>query len=203
MMLAHIMGIPAEETLLQLAPAGAATLTALALPLASDRATDRASMATVKTSARSGAETALLDAAERLLVESAVGITTRRLAEEAGVNHGLVHYYFGSMDEVFVAGARAVHRAADRAPARDVRGRRPVHREVAYRLALPGGGYRGGLPEDLDGAAGPLLEPPGAAPADRAGERRVARGPARGFRARGATSTGFDEDDSRSTRSSR
>jgi nucleotide-binding universal stress UspA family protein len=31
MMVAHIMGIPAEETLLQLAPAGAAMLTALAV----------------------------------------------------------------------------------------------------------------------------------------------------------------------------
>ena len=30
------------------------------------------------------------------------GITTRRLAAEAGANQGLVHYYFGSMDEVFV-----------------------------------------------------------------------------------------------------
>lgn len=29
-------------------------------------------------------------------------ITTRRLAEQAGVNHGLVHYYFGSMQEVFL-----------------------------------------------------------------------------------------------------
>jgi AcrR family transcriptional regulator len=38
--------------------------------------------------ARSSAETALLDAAERLLVEVGYsGITTRRLAEEAGVNH--------------------------------------------------------------------------------------------------------------------
>jgi hypothetical protein len=31
MMLAHIMGVPAEETLLQLAPAGAAMVAALAL----------------------------------------------------------------------------------------------------------------------------------------------------------------------------
>ena len=56
-----------------------------------------------KTAARSAAEEALLDAAERLLV--AVGyarITTRRLAEEAGVNHGLVHYYFGSIENVLV-----------------------------------------------------------------------------------------------------
>ena len=29
-------------------------------------------------------------------------ITTRRLAEEAGVNHGLVHYYFGSVENLLV-----------------------------------------------------------------------------------------------------
>ena len=29
-------------------------------------------------------------------------ITTRKLAEEAGLNHGLVHYYFGSMQELLV-----------------------------------------------------------------------------------------------------
>jgi TetR/AcrR family transcriptional regulator len=53
--------------------------------------------------ARSAAEDALLDAAERLLVEVGyAGITTRRLAEAAGVNHGLVHYYFGSIENLFV-----------------------------------------------------------------------------------------------------
>jgi AcrR family transcriptional regulator len=53
--------------------------------------------------ARSTAEGAILDAAERLLVEvGSAGITTRRLAEEAGVNHGLVHYYFGSIENVLV-----------------------------------------------------------------------------------------------------
>ena len=58
-----------------------------------------------KTAARPGHETeqALLDAAERLLVEvGAAGITTRRVAEEAGVNHGLVHYYFGSVEQLLV-----------------------------------------------------------------------------------------------------
>jgi AcrR family transcriptional regulator len=56
-----------------------------------------------KTSARSAAEEALLDAAERLLVDVGhAGITTRRLAEEAGVNHGLVHYYFGSIENLLV-----------------------------------------------------------------------------------------------------
>jgi AcrR family transcriptional regulator len=56
-----------------------------------------------KTEARSAAEDALLDASERLLVDVGYsGITTRRLAEEAGVNHGLVHYYFGSIENVLV-----------------------------------------------------------------------------------------------------
>ena len=55
------------------------------------------------TSARATAEEALLDAAERLLAEVGhAGITTRRLAEEAGVNHGLVHYYFGSNESLMV-----------------------------------------------------------------------------------------------------
>jgi len=58
-----------------------------------------------KTAARPGYETeqALLDAAERLLVEvGAAGITTRRVAEAAGANHGLVHYYFGSVEQLLV-----------------------------------------------------------------------------------------------------
>jgi AcrR family transcriptional regulator len=46
---------------------------------------------------------AILDAAERLLVEVGHGgITARRLAKEAGVNLGLVHYHFGSMENVFL-----------------------------------------------------------------------------------------------------
>ena len=46
---------------------------------------------------------AFLDAAERLLVrEGAAGISTRQLAQEAGQNHGLVHYYFGSVDELLL-----------------------------------------------------------------------------------------------------
>ncbi len=55
------------------------------------------------TPARNATADALLDAAERLLVEVGhAGITTRGLAAEADVNQGLVHYYFGSMDELFV-----------------------------------------------------------------------------------------------------
>lgn len=43
----------------------------------------------------------LMDAAERLLYDVGyAGVTTRAVAEEAGLKHGLVHYYFGSMDEL-------------------------------------------------------------------------------------------------------
>jgi AcrR family transcriptional regulator len=42
-----------------------------------------------------------MDAAERLLLEVGVGgVTTRRVAEEAGLNHGLVHYYFDSVENL-------------------------------------------------------------------------------------------------------
>jgi len=50
---------------------------------------------------REAAQTALLDAAEELLIDAGyAGITTRKVAERAGVNHGLVHYYFGSIEEL-------------------------------------------------------------------------------------------------------
>src|SRR5450432_4035384 len=48
--------------------------------------------------------TRLMDAAERLLIEFGyAAVTTRVVSKEAGLNHGLVHYYFGSMDELFLA----------------------------------------------------------------------------------------------------
>lgn len=63
------------------------------------------------TVARARAEAALLDAAERLLVERGhAGLTTRGLAAEAGVNHGLVHYYFGSLETLL---ARVLERFTD------------------------------------------------------------------------------------------
>ena len=67
-------------------------------------------------SARAETEDAFLDAAERLLIGIGYsGITTRRLAEEAGANHGLVHYYFGSMENLFV---RVLERFTERLVAR-------------------------------------------------------------------------------------
>jgi len=51
--------------------------------------------------ARQQATVAMMDAAEQLLYEVGyAGVTTRAVAEAAGLNHGLVHYYFGSMDEL-------------------------------------------------------------------------------------------------------
>jgi AcrR family transcriptional regulator len=67
-------------------------------------------------STRADTEDAFLDAAERLLIGVGyAGISTRRLAEEAGANHGLVHYYFGSMENLFV---RVLERFTERLIAR-------------------------------------------------------------------------------------
>jgi AcrR family transcriptional regulator len=62
--------------------------------------------------ARQQTEEAFLDAAERLLVSVGyAGISTRSLAEEANANHGLVHYYFGSMENLL---ARVLERFTER-----------------------------------------------------------------------------------------
>lgn len=61
-------------------------------------------------------EEAFLDAAERLLLELGYpGVTTRRVAAEAGLNHGLVHYYFGSVENLLV---RVLERFTERTTTR-------------------------------------------------------------------------------------
>lgn len=63
----------------------------------------------------------VLDAAERLLIrEGITALTTRRLAEEAGINHGLIHYSFESMGEVAL-------RTAQRATARLIERQREMY----------------------------------------------------------------------------
>ncbi|ORW90994.1 TetR/AcrR family transcriptional regulator [Mycolicibacter terrae] len=48
--------------------------------------------------------TLLLDAAEQLLVTAGAGaVSSRRVAEQAGLKHQLVHYYFRTMDDLFLA----------------------------------------------------------------------------------------------------
>src|SRR5688500_4552287 len=71
---------------------------------------------TTASASRPATAESLLDAAERLLVQIGhAGISTRRIAAEAGANQGLVHYYFGSIDELFV---QVLERFTDRLVAR-------------------------------------------------------------------------------------
>ncbi|MDX1879658.1 TetR/AcrR family transcriptional regulator [Mycobacterium sp. SMC-18] len=50
---------------------------------------------------------ALLDAAEALMLEEGyAAVTSRRLAERAGLKPQLVHYYFRTMDDLFLAAIR-------------------------------------------------------------------------------------------------
>ena len=52
---------------------------------------------------------ALLDAAQELLILKGVsGITTRKVADRAGVNQALVHYHFGTIEELLVAALERV-----------------------------------------------------------------------------------------------
>jgi AcrR family transcriptional regulator len=52
---------------------------------------------------------ALLDAAEELLIsKGVVGITTRQVADLAGVNQALVHYHFGTIEDLLVAALERV-----------------------------------------------------------------------------------------------
>lgn len=66
----------------------------------------------MSTNRRIGAETSkvravLLDAAERLmLAEGYAAVTSRRVAAQAGLKPQLVHYYFRTMDELFLAAYR-------------------------------------------------------------------------------------------------
>jgi AcrR family transcriptional regulator len=47
---------------------------------------------------------AILDATETIMIEEGyAAVTSRRVAEKAGLKSQLVHYHFGSMDDLFVA----------------------------------------------------------------------------------------------------
>ncbi|OHV06431.1 TetR/AcrR family transcriptional regulator [Mycobacterium talmoniae] len=51
--------------------------------------------------------TLLLDAAEQLMLEEGyAAVSSRRVAEKAGLKHQLVHYYFRTMDDLFLAAFR-------------------------------------------------------------------------------------------------
>lgn len=68
---------------------------------------------------QSATRTALLDAALRLMAEEGyAAVTSRRVAAEAGLKPQLVHYYFRTMDDLFLA---LVQRGAERNLARQAR----------------------------------------------------------------------------------
>jgi len=58
----------------------------------------------------------LLDATEKLMLEEGyAAVSSRRVAATAGVNAALVYYYFGSMDDLFIAlFRRGAQRSLDR-----------------------------------------------------------------------------------------
>jgi AcrR family transcriptional regulator len=67
-------------------------------------------------SASSDTRDALLDAAERLMLdEGYAAVTSRRVATSAGTDAALVYYYFGTMDDLFIAlFRRSAERSSER-----------------------------------------------------------------------------------------
>ena len=76
--------------------------------------------------------TALLDAAAALMLEEGyAAVTTRRLAQRAGVNNGLVSYYFGTLDALFI---ELFRRGAERSLARLRQALQSRHRKIGRLL---------------------------------------------------------------------
>ncbi|HYB38572.1 MAG TPA: helix-turn-helix domain-containing protein [Mycobacterium sp.] len=69
----------------------------------------------------------LLDAAEQLMLEEGyAAVTSRRLASKAGLKSQLVHYYFRTMDELFLAVFRRQAEEGLRAQARALESPQPL-----------------------------------------------------------------------------
>jgi AcrR family transcriptional regulator len=63
--------------------------------MASDRGTSTES---------TGTRIAILDAAQQIMLEEGyAAVSSRRVADRAGVNSALLYYYFGTMDDLFIA----------------------------------------------------------------------------------------------------
>lgn len=69
----------------------------------------------------------LLDAAEQLMFEEGyAAVTSRRLASKAGLKPQLVHYYFRTMDELFLAVFRRIADEGFRVQARALESEQPL-----------------------------------------------------------------------------
>ena len=125
----------------------------------------------------------LLDAAEQLLLEEGyAAVTSRRVAEKAGLKPQLVHYYFRTMEDLFLAvfrrmaeaGLSVLHDGAGVAAAA----------VVAVAVQHPARGH----PAD-DGVHGPGESPQGAASRDRLLRRTFPGGAEHGDRDGAASAT--------------
>lgn len=112
---------------------------------------------------------ALLDAAEALMLdEGYAAVTSRRLAERAGLKPQLVHYYFRTMDDLFLAAIRRRTEHGLAAQAQILRAPNPLralwsslidNRDsglITEYAAL--GNHRKALRSEIAGAAQKLLE---------------------------------------------
>src|ERR1700689_5682540 len=69
----------------------------------------------------------LLDAAEQLMIEEGyAAVTSRRVAEKAELKPQLVHYYFRTMDDLFLAAFRRRAEEGLEAQARGLQARQPL-----------------------------------------------------------------------------
>ena len=104
-----------------------------------DRSSDGPDEPAVRPLGREAVRAALVHATTELIVERGLAISVRDIAARAGVNHGLVHTYFGSKDGLLSAAfdeinARAgAEHDADGFPPRDLARRRGG--EIAKALA--------------------------------------------------------------------
>ncbi len=71
-------------------------------------------MTTTRPTGRAAVVDALVDAAARLIVDQGTHVSVRQIATEAGVNHGLVHLYFGSKRQLLAAGFDLINERASR-----------------------------------------------------------------------------------------
>jgi AcrR family transcriptional regulator len=118
-----------------------------------------------KSAEDSRARTALLDAAERLMLSDGyAAVTTRRVGAEAGVNPGLVYYYFGPMDNLLIEVFRRVAARSQERHAEALASKQPLwalwdlildHTNTALNLEfLALGNHRKALRAEIKAASG-------------------------------------------------
>ncbi len=73
---------------------------------------DQVEVDAVKPVGRERVKTALIEATIELILSDGPQISVRRIAEKAGVNHGLVHTYFGNKQALVTAALDQINRRA-------------------------------------------------------------------------------------------